>query len=272
MEEKENLNRAVAVIRLSQDDSKNPSLSPLNQEKICRSYAKERGDEIIEVYKDIKTGTNLNRPSFQRLMRDARDGKFKRIYCKTWDRISRDIADMENTIKELSGLGIIVISCDGNNDPKQRQMMTMMAQWMIEDARKKIDMQHSKLIKDSESCTRPAFGYFLPIETQKFLPNGKKNLKFNPDAKKVFEVNEKEANQVKRMFEMRANGISMKEISKEFNRPVRGIYLMLKNKVYSGILCYKGIYYQGLHQPIIEELLFNKVQEKNKCKRRTYDI
>lgn len=260
----ENKERAVCYIRLSQDDSKNPSLSPMNQEKICREYAESKTDKINEVYKDIKSGSNLNRRDFQRMMKDARAGMFKRIYAKKVDRISRDIADMENTIKELTSLGIILISCDGNNDPRQRQMFTMLAQWQIEEMRDKTEMQHSRLIKNNESVTRPALGYVLPIETQKFLPNGKRNPKFNPEAKKVFVIDEKKAEIIRGIFQTRAEGKSINKIAEKFRKPIRGIYLTLQNQIYIGVNCYKEKHYPGLHKPIISNELFDKVQKINK--------
>lgn len=268
-EEKENLDRAIGYIRLSQDDSKNPSLSPLNQERIINSYSEEekgdkKGENISEFYRDInRTGSNLNRDDFKRMMEDARKGQFKRIYIKMWDRLSRDMVDMELTIRELSKLGIVVISCDGSNDPKQRQMMTMLAQWTIEDSRKKTEINHKRLIKNSESLTRPPFGYKYPIETIKFLRNGRRNIKYDLEAKKIFEINEKEAEVVKLIFKMRIRRVSMNKIAEEVGKPVRGIYLMLRNKTYLGKNFYRGEEYPALHKPILDGKIFNEVQKIN---------
>jgi site-specific DNA recombinase len=43
----------------------------------------------------------------------------------------------------------------------------------------------------------------------------------------------------------------------------------LRNPVYTGRILYAGKSYQGLHQPIVSEEMFNLAQEIHKKKRRT---
>lgn len=268
MVQQKNKEESVCYNRLSKDDSKSPSLSILNQERICREKAKEDGFEIGEVYKDIKSGTNLNRPGFVQLMSDAEKGLFNRIYIKTWDRLSRDSVDLELTMRKFNAMNITVVSCAGDNDPRMRLLRGLLSQLEIMEMRSKTEMIHQRLIKKGEATFPPPFGYELPIETKRYLRNGKKNPKFDPEAPKTFIINEKNAEIVKQIFNSRINKIPLKEIAENYKKSVMGIYLILRNKTYLGLLSYRGEQYQGKHKSILDFEIFNQVQKINEENKR----
>lgn len=244
--ESPNQEKAVCYIRLSQDDSTNPSLSPMNQEKICKDYAKSKGDKISIVYRDInKSGTNLERSGFQKMMEDAKQGLFKRIYVKMWDRLSRDLVDMELTIKKLAQLGIIIVSSDGHNDPKERQVRALLSQWQIDDMREKTEMTHKLRIQEQIPLNPPPFGYSMSKKYKQFMPDGDK------------------AERVKEIFQMRLANCTIKEIADEFSMNTTTVYNLLKNRTYLGENLYRGNWYKGKHQPLITEETFQKCQKQN---------
>jgi len=240
----ESQEKAVCYVRLSQDDPKNPSLSPINQEKICKNYAKEKGDEITLVYKDInRTGGNLNRNGIKQLIGDAKNDLFKRVYVKNWDRLSRDIIDMETTIRGLNNLGILVISCAGDNDPKARQVMTMAAQWELERMRDKTKQLHALKRIEGIPTNSPPLGYKMSKTDKRYV------------------IDEEKALIVKRIFEMRKEGDSITTIAKELKMNAPTIYRMLQNRTYLGYNKYKEEWIKGRHFSIISEELFNQVNK-----------
>ena len=70
--------------RLSKDDEQiGDSNSIVHQKEILAKYAKEHGFTNIEFYVDDGfSGTNFNRPDFQRMMADAEEGKISTVIVK----------------------------------------------------------------------------------------------------------------------------------------------------------------------------------------------
>ena len=74
------------------------------------SYIADHEDwEFAGIYSDEKSGTKAeNRPGFQKLIRDALDGKVDEILCKSISRFSRNIVDAQMYAKLLHGNGVEV--------------------------------------------------------------------------------------------------------------------------------------------------------------------
>ena len=79
--------------RLSQEDKlEGESNSIANQKKILERYCKEHGYTAFRHYDedDGYSGTNFNRPGFQRMLADIKEGKIKRVIVKDMSRFGRD--------------------------------------------------------------------------------------------------------------------------------------------------------------------------------------
>ncbi|HWQ30961.1 MAG TPA: recombinase family protein [Negativicutes bacterium] len=79
------------------------------------------------IYQDYGiSGKTLDRPDFERMMKDAHTGKIEYIVCYKIDRISRSVSDFSNFIEELNKLSIGFICIRDNFDtttPMGRAMM-----------------------------------------------------------------------------------------------------------------------------------------------------
>ncbi len=83
-------------IRLSRDDGDDKeSESVENQRDIINKFIEEKQDlELIDEYVDDGyTGTNFNRPSFQKLLKDIENGKINCVITKDLSRFGRDHID-----------------------------------------------------------------------------------------------------------------------------------------------------------------------------------
>ena len=78
--------------RLSQDDKQEgDSNSIINQKKILKKYAMDRGYTNIQFYIDDGiSGTTFNRAGFQSMIADVEAGKVKRVIVKDMSRLGRD--------------------------------------------------------------------------------------------------------------------------------------------------------------------------------------
>ena len=78
--------------RLSQDDKQEgDSNSIINQKKILKRYAIEHGYQPYVFFVDDGfSGTNFNRPDFQRMIAEVEAGRIKRVIVKDMSRLGRD--------------------------------------------------------------------------------------------------------------------------------------------------------------------------------------
>ena len=78
--------------RLSRDDGvEGDSNSISNQKKMLAKYAKENGFDNVKYYVDDGyTGTNFNRPDFQKMLDDMDMGYISTVIVKDMSRLGRD--------------------------------------------------------------------------------------------------------------------------------------------------------------------------------------
>ncbi len=104
---------------------------------ICKTRAKQNKDEIVEVYKDqyISGSEQAYMEAFNRMIKDAEQEKFKRIYVRRIDRFGRNISQMIKTEIMLNDKGIGIYSAEEGLDtltPTGRLVMHIMsnlAEW-----------------------------------------------------------------------------------------------------------------------------------------------
>lgn len=117
--------KAAIYSRKSKFTGKGESIE--NQVQLCKDYSERLNINEFEIYEDEGfSGGNIDRPEFQRLLKDAKEKKFNVLICYRLDRISRNIGDFSNLIDELQSLSISFISIREQFDtstPMGRAMM-----------------------------------------------------------------------------------------------------------------------------------------------------
>ena len=104
-------NRAIAIYA-RQSVEKDNSNSIDNQIDICENILKLSDPGIKpKIYKDEgKSGKNTDREGFQRLMKDIRAGKIKKLLVYKLDRFSRSISDFVLVWEELKNFDVAFVS------------------------------------------------------------------------------------------------------------------------------------------------------------------
>ncbi|WZL72466.1 recombinase family protein [Clostridiaceae bacterium 35-E11] len=84
--------KAAVYCRLSREDEDSfESESIKNQRDLLRKYVLNQGWKLVDIYiDDGYTGTNFNRPDFQRLIKDIEKGKINLVITKDLSRLGRD--------------------------------------------------------------------------------------------------------------------------------------------------------------------------------------
>ena len=83
---------------------------PETQLHDLRQMAAQRGLRVAGIYEDRITGTRASRPGLDRLMRDARQGKFQVLVVWSCDRLARSVRHFLETLDELNRLGVEFLS------------------------------------------------------------------------------------------------------------------------------------------------------------------
>ena len=197
--------------RLSKDDEQiGDSNSIVHQKEILAKYAKEHGFTNIEFYVDDGfSGTNFNRPDFQRMMADAEEGKISTVIVKDMSRFGRDYI-MVGYYTEIyfSNLDIRFIAINDNVDSNIQTendltpFKNVFNEWYARDTSKKIRaVFKAKGNSGKHLTTNPPFGY-----------------KKDPNDKDKWIIDEEAATTVRRIFEMFANGVRMPEIARKLTQ------------------------------------------------------
>lgn len=194
--------------RLSKDDEQiGDSNSIVHQKEILAKYAKEHGFVNCEFYVDDGySGTNFNRPDFQRLMADAEEGKLSTVIVKDLSRFGRDYI-MVGYYTEIyfSNLDIRFIAINDNVDSNIQTendltpFKNVFNEWYAKDTSKKIRaVFKAKGNSGKHLTTNPPFGY-----------------KKDPNDKDKWIIDEEAAGTVRRIFQMFVDGVRMPEIARK---------------------------------------------------------
>ena len=80
------------------------------QEEELRQYCQRRQWDVVETYQDVISGRKDTRPSLNRLMQDARRGKFEVVAVYRLDRLGRSLQHLVSTVNEWHAHGVAFVS------------------------------------------------------------------------------------------------------------------------------------------------------------------
>lgn len=192
--------------RLSQEDKlEGESNSIANQKKILERYCREHGYTAIRHYDedDGYSGTNFNRPGFQRMLADIKAGKIKRVIVKDMSRFGRDYLQVGFYTDMLFpdfGVHFIAVN-DGVDSTRGENEFTAIRNVFNEmyarDTSKKIRATWQSKGKSGEHLTTiPPYGYMK-----------------DPDNKKKWIIDEEAAAVVQQIFALCVSGMGPTQIA-----------------------------------------------------------
>ncbi len=162
--------------RFSKDEvNQGISNSIANQKKMLMSYAKENRFPNPQFYIDDGfTGTNFNRPDFQRMFTDIKNGKIKTVIVKDMSRFGREYLQV-GILTELKlpeyGVRLIAIN-DGydsiNGDNEFAPFRNILNEMYAKDTSKKIRSSiRVKGMAGEHLASIPPYGYRVDPENRK---------------------------------------------------------------------------------------------------------
>ena len=300
-------------IRLSkEDENEGPSESVNNQKSLLDDFVKKHRLSVYDTYIDDGwSGTNFDRPDFQRMIGDIEAKKVNMVITKDLSRLGRDYIMtghyMERYFPEkrvryislLDGIDTGVESSANDITPFRAIMNDMYAK----DISKKIkSVKRDKQRKGQFIGGKPVYGY-----------------KMHPTEKNKIVIDEEVAPMVRRIFNMALGGMSCRQIATQLNEegvptpatyaglpvekpgPYTGLWSserisdMLQNETYIGNMvqgrtvkisykskkCLKQnrenwVVVENTHEPLIDKETFQKVRmlvnSRKHTRSRTYDF
>ena len=272
-------------------DREDQANSFASQQRYFREYVRGQPDWVLyETYADEGiTGTSTKRrDAFNRMMEDARQGKFQLILTKEVSRFSRNILDTIAYTRELRQLGIgVLFLSDGIHtlDPDAELRLSIMGSIAQEESRRtssRVKWGQTRQMERGIVFGRSLLGYDVK--------DG--NLTVNPEGAEVVQLIFQ-----KYGVEKKATGVIARELREAGYRTPTGqnqwsnshIIKILKNEKYVGDLVQKKTYtpdylthakkanrgqeplvvLRDHHQPIIDRQLWDLVQSelKKRCRR-----
>ena len=254
--------RVALYIRLSkEDENEGPSESVTNQKSLLNAFVREQRLSVYDTYVDDGwSGTNFDRPDFQRMIGDIEARKVNMVITKDLSRLGRDYIMtghyMERYFPEkrvryislLDGIDTGVESTANDITPFRAIMNDMYAK---DISRKIKSVKRDKQRKGQFIGGKPVYGY-----------------KMHPTEKNRIVVDEEVAPVVRRIFAMALEGMSCRKIAATLNE--EGVPTPAS---YCGWNMGRGGAYAGLwSSERISETLQNETYTGNMVQGRTVKI
>ena len=161
------LSLAYASYRLSQEEAQDgqSSASIINQKKIVEAYCAQRGIVLLDSFVDDGwSGSNFERPGFQKMMKALQAGKANMVITKDLSRLGRDMREASYYAEQFfPEHQIHYVAIADNFDSELENIMApfqfaMNEVYLRDGSRKVKDVLRMKRSK-GEYCACPPFGY-----------------------------------------------------------------------------------------------------------------
>lgn len=120
----------AVYLRTSTDENQKPEMSRARQLFTIETNVLQRSDmRVYDTYIDVLTGKTPNRAGYQKLLADARVGKFSHVIVERADRFGRNDTEALRAIDELHDFGVAVRFANSPDldpmDPDDRVLVTL---------------------------------------------------------------------------------------------------------------------------------------------------
>jgi DNA invertase Pin-like site-specific DNA recombinase len=208
LENEVKLYHAAIYARLSYETEANRERDTVEtQIAYLKNYIDRQEDmELADVYADVSfSGTNFERPEFERMMQDIRSGKIDTVITKDLSRLGRNYIDSGTYIERIFPLfHVRYIAVNDDFDTNREgtdlamPLKNIINEWYVRDLSNKMHASYQTMWKKGAYIYgRPPYGYRKDNTVKKLV------------------VDEQTASVVKRIFEMYLDGMTYSEIARE---------------------------------------------------------
>ncbi len=252
------MKRAAIYARVSTEHQTQTSIE--TQIKTCRQFCERQGWIVVDIFQEKDSGGKTERVEFQKMIAKALEGSYNVIVVEKFDRFFRDDIEDRRYTRMLESKNVLVVSALEGIDPTSASGKLL--RWILSDINwfQREYMKEEQLRKTKEAALQgywlggcPPFGYKL-VEVK----DGERK-------RKKLEINEAEAEIVKKIFELYSEDYSVLSIAKYLNEhgllrngkpwAASSLYDIIRNPKYLGTYIWnrQRRQFDSNRQPVIAE-------------------
>lgn len=266
--------RCAIYTRKSSDEGLDQNFNSLDaQREACEAYIrsqKHEGWKALAAHYDDRgaSGGNMERPALQALLQEIDQGRVDMVVVYKIDRLTRSLADFAKLVERLEAAGASFVSVTQQfNTSTSMGRLTLNVLLSFAQFEREVTAER---IRDKIAASKKKglwMGGLVPLGYDK----SEQGLAINPD----------EAETVRALFETYLSTGNVRELKQyadqrgyltktrtlQSGRVVEGrpfsrgrLYHLLSNPIYIGKIKHKADVYDGVHEAIIDEALWDRVQ------------
>ena len=267
MNENNNKERAIILARVSSKEQEETGYSLPAQEKLLSGYAENKGFEVAKVFSMSESASGAKqRRIFEEMMDYLKRKKINNLLCEKVDRLTRNMKDAVKINDWLDGdeknkihfvKQNLIIHKNAKSDEKFRwDIEIVLAKKYISNLSEEVKKGQKEKIAQGWLPGTPPLGYQTVGEK----------------GHKIHVIDDKRAPLVRKMFKLYSSGnYSLERITdmmfadglKSRSNKKMGkstLHELLNNPFYAGKILWNNQIFQGAHQALVSEELFEKVQ------------
>lgn len=275
---KRNRIRVALYIRVSSQEQADEGYSIGEQTERLKKYCEAMEWDIYKIYVDPGySGGNIDRPGLQELTKDVANEDIDKVVVYKLDRLSRSQFDtlylIEKVFLENDTDFVSMTENFDTSTPLGRAMIGFLAVF-AQLERDKIN-ERTRMGKEARAKegkwgggSSEPIGYNYNIVTEEL------------------EINPYEQMQILEAADLFLKGSPLRTISNIFNDKgytyrgrsgvtaqwdAKRVKYVLQNKLYIGYIRYGGEWFKGIHEPILDEDTFNKIQHIFEEREKSYN-
>ena len=253
------MTRVCLYMRISTDEDHQPT--SLGTQRELERYCQAMEDwHVVHAFDDQASGVTLDRPGLTQALGLARDRRFELLLVYRVDRLSRKVRQLAGLAEEVDRHGIVLKSATEPFDTGSaagRMMLQMLGVFA--------EFEHATIVD------RVTAGLERRVREGRWMsgrtPYGytRANGLLVPDLVK--------APVVRRIFQLYAEGklgtTAIARTLEAVGAPAprkqgwspNALQLILANPAYRGLIRWNGSLFEGLHEPLVDQQLFEKAQQ-----------
>ena len=266
--------RCAIYTRKSSEEGLEQSFNSLDaQREACAAYilsqASEGWVQTSELYDDGGlSGGTLQRPALQRLLADVAAGRVDIIVVYKVDRLTRSLLDFSKLVEAFDKAGTSFVSVTQSfNTTTSMGRLTLNMLLSFAQFEREVTAER---IRDKIAASKAKGMWMGGTPPLGYKPNGRSLTIVEEHAELVRHIFSRylELGKVRLLAsELAASGTISPARQQATGKQIGGVpfsrgqlYLILKNRIYLGEIEHKDQVYPGLHLPILDRELFERVQ------------
>ncbi|MDB5135564.1 MAG: Site-specific recombinase [Mucilaginibacter sp.] len=257
---------AFLYVRVSTDEQKKTGYSLIEQEVRLVQYCEINRIKVRGIFREDFSAKDFNRPEWIKLIKTIKENKRRppeNILFLNWDRFSRNIECAYQTLGILKKLNVRAMAINQPIDSNSPDSIVLLAI--------NLSMSEAENSRRGKNCSDGMRRARKMGRWPGKAPVGYINIT-GSDGRKFILPKQPEASHVKWSFEQMAKGIyTMTQVRKMANNngfhcSRNNFWKVLHNPMYCGIVVVPAnktddmLLVKGVHEPLISESLFSKVQ------------